>query len=131
MEICWEMPRLIEIGQKFGDLYNIIWARFIVRGKKIRYSCESLDILILFAVARGSTGHKERIVVFPYQKWLRERITSSGYTYGILSVFWQKNMSDRYRTAEETKIRVSPECGSICERECFSYFFFDVPILML
>jgi len=34
-------------------------------------------------------------------------------------------MSDRYMTAEETKINVSPECGLICEREYFSYFFFN------
>jgi hypothetical protein len=101
MKICWEIPRLIKIGQKFGPLYKIIWVRFVVRGKKTRYSCESLDILLLFTVARGSTVHKERIVVFPFQQWLRERITLSGYTYGILPVFWQENMADRYsRTAE-------------------------------
>ena len=81
MKICWEIPRLIKIGKKFGALYKIIWVRFIVRGIKFRYSCKSLDILTLFTVTCGSTVHKERIVFFPFQQWLRERITLSGYTY--------------------------------------------------
>jgi hypothetical protein len=57
------------------------------KGPILAFSWQHSGFILLTATCRSTTIHRERIVAFPLQQWLRERAAMLRYTYNASLVF--------------------------------------------
>ena len=96
MKICRDTVNLVEIGPQCRALYMKIQEHFVFLTAarsvlQLDSSAEGAESPVAMATVRGSilltttcrstAEHRERIVACPWQRWLRERVAVSRYTY--------------------------------------------------